>query len=96
MKNQNIDYHNDFISKIFTTTPKKSNLNQEESFWFIRWIFMRRKYKRALIEIEALKDLKTLELLRLQSENKRLESLLIQLRTDMFPENKTKRKYKKK
>lgn len=74
-------------------TPFESKLNKEEEFWFIRWIFMRRKYKNALLEIERLKNL---EVAKLQVENERLESLLIQLRTDMFPENKTKRKYKKK
>jgi hypothetical protein len=79
------------VTGCFFELPFSSKLNKEEEFWFVRWIFMRRKYKNALIEIE---NLKTLEISKLQAENKRLEKLLIQLRTDMFPENKTKRKYK--
>jgi len=88
---QNPQYVQAVVTGCFFDLPLSSKLNKEEEFWFIRWIFMRRKYKNALLEID---NLKKLEISKLQLENKRLEKLLIQLRTDMFPENKTKRKYK--
>jgi len=72
---------------------KESTLNKEESYWFVRWIFMRKKYKDLLFEVE---ELRNSELSKLNQENKRLQEMLTKLRLEMFPENKTKRVYKKK
>lgn len=72
---------------------KESALNKEESYWFVRWIFMRKKYKDLLLETEELRNLETSKL---HQENKRLQQLLTNLRLEMFPENKTKRVYKNK
>lgn len=72
---------------------KESALNKEESYWFVRWVFMRSKYKKAQLEIE---EIRNLEIVKLHQENKRLQQLLTNLRLEMFPENKTKRIYKNK
>jgi hypothetical protein len=72
---------------------KESTLNKEESYWFVRWVFMRKKYKDLLLETE---ELRSLETSKLHQENKRLQEMLTKLRLEMFPENKTKRVYKKK
>ena len=72
---------------------KESTLNKEESYWFVRWIFMRKKYKDLLLEVE---ELRSLEISKLNQENKRLQEMFTKLRLEMFPENKTKRVYKKK
>jgi hypothetical protein len=72
---------------------KESKLNKEESYWFVRWVFMRKKYKDLLLETE---ELRNLDSSKLHQENKRLQDMLTRLRLEMFPENKTKRTYKKK
>jgi hypothetical protein len=74
------------------TNLKPSTINKEESYWFIRWIVMRRNYLNTLKELEEIKNLDTA---RLYEDNKRLQELLIKLRLEMFPQNKTKRTYKK-
>ena len=49
---------------------KESTLNKEESYWFVRWVFMRKKYKDLLLDVVELRSLVTSKL---NQENKRLQ-----------------------
>lgn len=76
---------------------KYIQLNPEEGYWFIRWVVMRRKWLKAVAELEQVKRINARKL----SENKnlieieRLKALLTQVHKDFIPINPTKRVAKK-
>lgn len=75
-------------------------LNTEDEYWFIRWIFVVRKYKIAKAKIVQLEDIinnnndKRL-IYKLQTENHRLENMLAIVRDKFIPINPTKHVKKK-
>lgn len=72
-------------------------LNPEEEFWFIRWIVMRRKWLKAVAELEQVKRVHARKLLEDKNiiEIERLKALLAQVHKDFIPINPTKRVHKK-
>lgn len=72
-------------------------LNPEEEYWFIRWVVMRRKWLKAVAELEQVKRINARKLLEDKniSEIERLKALLAQVHKEFIPINPTKRVAKK-
>jgi cell shape-determining protein MreC len=80
---------------------KFRSLNEEDSHWMIRWVFLVRKYKQAKAKIKELEDIIKIkhdkrEIYRLTNENERLTHVLKVVREQFIPINNTKHRYKKK
>lgn len=75
-------------------------LNAQDEYWFIRWIFVVRKYKIAKAKIIHLEDIinnhndKKL-IHKLQTENHQLQNMLAIVREKFIPINPTKHTPKK-
>ena len=83
------------------TTPVSKyeyiQLNPEEEYWFIRWVVMRRKWLKAVAELEQVKRIHARKLLEDKNiiEIERLKALLSQVHKEFIPINPTKRVAKK-
>jgi len=61
----------------------KDEADNEEAYWFVRWVQLRSKLKRME---KAFQDIKGLELSALRSENASLKNSISQIRKDFIPE----------
>ena len=76
-------------------------LNEEDSHWMIKWVFLLRKYKQAKARIKELESIIEInhdkrEIYRLTNENEKLTHVLATVREQFIPVNKTKHKPKTK
>lgn len=60
----------------------EEQLDNEEAYWFVRWIQMRRKYKTALVRIA---ELEQSGISKLVDENNSLKAMLTQVKEDYTP-----------
>lgn len=56
--------------------------DNEESYWFVRWVQMRRKYKNVLAKLE---DNANVNITNLVNENKSLKTILEKVKEDYQP-----------
>jgi len=67
-------------------------IDNEEAYWFVRWVQMRRKYKTAISKLEENSNVNVTNLI---EENKSLKAMLAKVKEDYQPKRIYKGKKKK-
>jgi len=67
-------------------------IDNEEAYWFVRWVQMRRKYKTAISKLEENSNVNVTNLI---EENKSLKAMLAKVKEDYQPKRIYKGKNKK-